>query len=96
MTRNDTTVYITHPTMTLTIKHLIILQHTGEHHHISHRIIYHYLRISTQLILISHDRSMIITIDNTIFTLTPRETNTTATQHTNHVFLNLCKGSLYL
>ena len=55
---------------------------------------YHHLHISNQSIHIPRDRSLKITIDNTIYTMTPKSTDTTPTQHTIYLFFNPYEGHL--
>ena len=93
---SDVYMYIHHPTIPLKLKHLMKLRHIlhqENHHRISHRVIYHPLRVSTQSTIIPWDRSLNITLNNTIYTLTPRNTETTLTYHTIHLFLNSYQGS---
>ena len=73
------------------------ITHQENTHHISHRVIYHKLHISSVWsLLIPPNRSLCITILNTIYTLTPRGMDTTAMQHTIYYFVNPYQGYPYL
>ena len=86
---NDTSVHIHHPALPLIIKHLMWLrQCMMDNRHLKNHVIYHHVRISAQSTPISKDRSLYITVNNSIYTLTPSRTDTTlVTTHTLQLFL---------
>ena len=69
---SDAYVYIHHSTISIKVTHLMMLKegiYPTKHHHLSHRVIYHHLLISSRSPLISRDMSLSITLDNTIHIL---------------------------
>ena len=64
---------------------------------ISHRIIYHHLLISANSPLVPRDRSLSLTIDSNIYSLTPTiDTTPTLCSHQLHLFLNPYKRDPYI
>ena len=53
-----------------------------------HRIIFHHLQFTAMSTLIPSDRTLKITLDNTIYTLTPPRTGSLDTPHHLHLYLN--------
>ena len=91
-------VHIAHPTMSLTLGHLHHLNaclHLSNKTFIPFRIIYHHLLISAKSPLVSRDRSILLTIDNDIHSLTPIHPITKHRRHFLHLFLNPYNRSPY-
>ena len=55
---------------------------------LKHRVIFHHLRIIAMSTLLPSDRTLKITLDNTIHTLTPPHTRSVAIPHHLHLYLN--------
>ena len=53
-----------------------------------HRVIFHHIHITALSALVPSDRTLKLSLDNTIHTLTPPRTGNVATPHHLHLFLN--------
>ena len=87
-----TKVYMYHPAMPITSKHTHTFNcnvRLEQHQHLSNRIVLYHLCITVVSLNIPRDRSLDITIENTIYTLTTRGTDDVATSHSLRCFLNL-------
>ena len=62
--------------------------HSIQDQTLSQRILFHHLRITAISIITPNDRTLKITLDNTINTLTPPRTESVATPHHLHLYLN--------
>ena len=77
--------------MSLAVRHIHTIQrliHTGQHQHLSTRILFHHLRITVLLTLVPCDMSVHITIDNNLYTLIPPRPSNMDASHRLHLFLN--------
>ena len=86
-----TTTHISHPTLPLTMTYvhsLNRLMHENLDRTISHRVIFHHLHITAMSILLPSDRTLNITLNNTIHILKPPRTGSVATSHHLHLYLN--------
>ena len=93
------TVYIYHPVMSITMKHLHTLQHLihkEQHQKLSNQTLYHHLRITASSPLIPRDRSLHVTIDNNTYALTFPCATTMDTRYRLHLFLNPYNCMSYL
>ena len=97
---NSAKKHLSHPHMPITIGHLRRLNLTLQPkvtHHLTLRVIYHHMHISARAPLISRDRYLFLTMDNTIHTMTPNATHDPSTRlHYIHLFLNPPTGSPYI
>ena len=86
--------------MTITLNHLRNIHqsmHLANTHGLSHRTIYHQLLLSEKSPLISRNRCISLTMDNTIHPITPKSTDTQPTcQCYLYLFLSPDKRSPYL
>ena len=91
---------IAHPTLPLTLGHLRRLRaclQLSNNKSISFSIIYHRLLVSANSPLVPRDRSLFLTINSNIHSLTlTTSTNPTLRQHQFHLFLNPYKRETYL
>ena len=95
----DAYMYIPYLTMPLKTKNLMKLRHSihqENNHNIFYQVIYHRFRINIQSPLIPRDRFLNITVDNTIYALSFRGIDTTATTHIIHLLFNLYPGFSHL
>ena len=86
-----TTTHISHPTVPLTMTHVYSLHRLLQEkldRTISHRVIFHHLRLTAMSTLIPCDRTLKITLDNTIHILTPPRTGNVTTPHHLHLYLD--------
>ena len=84
-------MHIYHPTMTLTMTQLYSLNYLIQaklDQTLSHRVLFHHLRITAMFALISSNRTLKITLDNTIHILIPPCSTSVATPHHIHFYLN--------
>ena len=92
LTRTTAHIHIAHPIMPLNLGHLSNLRawlNPSTNRPISHRIIYHHLLINANSPLVPRDRSLSLTIDRNIYSLTPTvDTTPTLRPHQLHLFLN--------
>ena len=85
------TVYIYHSFLSITMKHRYTperLIHSEQHQNLSNQILFNHLRITTSSPLIPRDRSLHLTIYNTIYALTPPCATTMDTPHRIQLFIN--------
>ena len=83
-------MHIPHLAILITMKDLRLIQritHSEQHKNLFNHTLFHHLRI-TVLSFIPRDRSLHITIDNTIYTMTPTCTTNVTKPHHLHLFLN--------
>ena len=97
--RQCTKTHISNPTMTLTMTHLHKLHglvHSVQNQTLSHQVLFHHLRITAMSTLTPSDRTLKITFDNTIHTLTPPDTMSVTKPHHLHLYLQLYDNLPYL
>ena len=91
-THTNVRVYLAHPTMSINIcplRRLHTIMYPSNTQNIPHRIIYHYLLTSKKSPLVPRDRSLSLTIDNHIHSLTINHLSApTIRLHNLHLFLN--------
>ena len=90
-TNHCTTTQISHPTLPLTMTQLHSLNgiiQANLNQNLTHRVLFHYLRITAMPTLLPSDRTLKITLDNAIHTLTPPRIGNMATPHHLHLYLN--------
>ena len=90
-TNHCTTTHISYPTLMLTMTQLYSLNglvQANLNQNRTHLVIFHHLCIATMSTLPPGDRTLKITLDNTIHTLTPPRTGSVATPHHLHLYLN--------
>ena len=89
---NSAHVHLSHPHMSLTMGHLLRLHLTlqpNDTHHLPLRVIYHHMHISARAPLILRDRFLNLTMNNTVYTMTPTDTHNVSTRlHCIHLFLD--------
>ena len=89
-----------HSHMALTLRHLRrlrIILCPSDTHQLPLRVLYHQLLISARSPLIPRDRHLSISMDNTIYAMTPNATHDSSTRlHYIQLFLNPSTGSPYL
>ena len=94
-----TTMHISHPTMALTMAHLHsfngIIQ-SSQNQTLSYRVPFHYLHITAMSALLPSDRTLKITLNNTIHPLTSPRTTSVPTPYHFHLYLNLHDSLPYL
>ena len=86
-----TTPHIAHPTLPLPLTHLHRLHRiiqSAQDQTMPHRVILHHIHITALSALVPSDRTLKLSLDNTIHTLTPPRTGNVATPHHLHLFLN--------
>ena len=91
VTNHCTTTHISYPTLMLTMTQLYSLNglvQANLNQNRTHLVIFHHLCIATMSTLPPGDRTLKITLDNTIHTLTPPRTGSVATPHHLHLYLN--------
>ena len=94
-----TMTHISHPTMILTMRQLHSLNgfiQASLNQTLSHRFLFHQFRITVMSALIPSDRTLKITLDNTIHTLTPHHITSVDIQHYLHLYLNPHNSLSYL
>ena len=94
-----TTTHISHPTWPLTLTQLHLfngLKHSSQDQVISHPVLFHHLRITAISALTPRDRTLKITLANTIHIMTPPRTGSVATPHHLHLFLDPHDRTPYL
>ena len=67
-----------------------------KYHLTSLRVIYHHLRINAQSPPIPNDKTLHLTLNNTIYTMIGRGSDTTSIIHRLHLFLDPYNGIPYL
>ena len=83
--------HIAHPTLPLPFSQVDSLNRLIQanlEQNLTHLIIFHHLRITAMSALIPSDRTLTVTLNNTIHTLTPPRTVPVATPHHLHLYLN--------
>ena len=86
-----TTTHVFHSTLPLTMTQVHSFNRLIQENldrTISHRVIYHHLRVTAMSTLIPCDRTLKITLDNTIHILTPPRTGSVAIPHHLHLYLD--------
>ena len=83
-TNHCTTKHISHPILTLTMTQLHSLNgliQANLDQNLTHRVIFHHLRITAMSTLLPSDRTLKTTLDNTIHILTPPRTGSATAPH---------------
>ena len=86
-----TTLHLSHPTLPLTlthVQHLHDIIQTSHDQPLPQRVLFHHLQITAISTLIPGDRTLKLSLDTTVHTLTPPRTDNVATQHHLHLYLN--------
>ena len=86
-----TTPHISHPTLPLPLTHLHRLHsiiQSAQDQTMPHRVIFHHIHITALSALVPSDRTLKLSLDNTVHTLTPLRTGNVATPHHLHLYLN--------
>ena len=92
-------MHISHPTWPLTLTQLHRfngLVHSSQDQVISHQVLFHHFRTTTMSVLTPGDRTLKITLANTLHIMTPPRTGSVATPHHLHLYLDPHDRTLFL
>ena len=91
LTAPGTTSYLSHPTLPLTMTHLHLVHgliQSSQDQPLPRQAIFHHLHITALSALVPSDRTLKLSLDTTVHTLTPPRTEHVATPHHLHLHLN--------